>query len=228
MEKVSASVLAAIASGLMFVVLRREGNRWALPLALAFAFGTDTWMISSQALWQHGSGELLIALGLLLSLTRASPWRTGLLGFVCVLIAANRQPDALIAGAFVLVELWCRRRHALWLLAGAALPLAGLLYYNLAFVGNLLGGYGLYNSQGMLTFWHVGFLGLPALLVSPTRGLLVFCPFLIFIAVGLAQRLRTPELATRWRSRSALPSSARFCSTRRRTGAPARRGDRAG
>ena len=45
----------------------------------------------------------------------------------------------------------------------------------------------------MLPFWHVGLLGLPGLLVSPTRGLLVFCPFLIFIAVGLAQRLRTPS-----------------------------------
>ena len=34
---------------------------------MAFAFGTDTWMISSQALWQHGSGELLVALALLLA-----------------------------------------------------------------------------------------------------------------------------------------------------------------
>ena len=36
-------------------------------------------------------------------------------------------------------------------------------------------------------------LGLPGLLVSPARGLLVFCPFLIFIPVGLARRLRTPS-----------------------------------
>jgi hypothetical protein len=192
MEKVSASLLAAIASLMMFVVLRREGNRWALPLALAFAFGTDTWMISSQALWQHGSGELLVALALLLTVARASPPRTGLLGFVCVLIVANRPPDALIAGAFVLVVLWSRRRDAVWLLAGAALPLAALLYYNLAFIGNLVGGYAQAESQGR-HFFRVGLLGLPGLLVSPTRGLLVFCPFLILIPVGLARRLRTPS-----------------------------------
>ena len=192
MEKVSASLLAAIASLVMFLVLRREGNRWALPLALAFAFGTDTWMISSQALWQHGSGELLVALALLLSLARASPLRTGLLGFVCVLIAANRPPDALIAGAFLLYTAWSRKREALWLLAGAALPLAALLYYNLGFIGNLSGAYIVAKQEGK-PFFRVDLLGVPGLLVSPGRGLLVFCPFLIFIPIGLVRRLRTPS-----------------------------------
>ena len=130
---------------------------------------------------------------MLLTLARASPLRIGLLGFVCVLIVANRPPDALIAGAFVLYAIWSLRRDAVWLLAGAALPLAALLYYNLAFIGKLAGGYALYDYQGMLPFWHVGLLGIPGLLISPTRGLLVFFPFLVFIAVGLVQRLRTPS-----------------------------------
>jgi hypothetical protein len=192
MEKLSASLLAAIASVLMFLVLRREGIRWALPLALVFAFGTDTWMISSQALWQHGSGELLVALALLLAVARASPLRLGLLGFVCVLIAANRPPDSLIAGAFLLYALWRDRRDAAWLLAGATLPLAALLYYNLDFIGELAGGYASAKANGK-DFFHVDLLGLPGLLVSPARGLLVFCPFFVFLSVGLTQRLRTPR-----------------------------------
>jgi hypothetical protein len=192
MEKLSASVLAAIASLLMFLVLRREGNRWALPLALAFAFGTDTWMISSQALWQHGSGELLIAAALLLTLGRSSPLRMGLLGFVCVLIAANRPPDALIAAAFLLYAVSRSKRDAIWLCAGAALPLAALLYYNLAFIGNLVGGYALFGSKAKKSF-HPNLLGFPGLLVSPSRGLLVFCPFLIFVPMGLRRRLRAPD-----------------------------------
>ena len=193
MEKVSASLLAALASLVMFLVLRREGNPWAFPLALVFAFGTDTWMISSQALWQHGAGELLVAIALLLAVARPSPLRIGLLGFVCVLIAANRPPDVLIAAAFVLYVVWSRKRTSLWLLAGAALPLAALLYYNLAFIGNVVGGYALAPSATRHGFFQLRLLGLPALLVSPTRGLFVFCPFLIFIAVGLARRLRTPS-----------------------------------
>ncbi|MGH9823237.1 MAG: hypothetical protein ACREDR_08305, partial [Blastocatellia bacterium] len=206
-EKVSASLLASIAVVLMFLVLRRDCLRWSLPLAVVFAFGSNTWMISSQALWQHGSGELLIALSLLLvnpgESAPASPMRTALLGVVCVLMAANRPPDALIAGAIILFVLWNsgrgatlspsrgafwnRRRCALWLLAGAALPLAALLYYNLHFIGNLAGGYGL---AGKKTFVHLNLSGMAGLLISPARGLLVFSPFLVFVPVGLIQRFR--------------------------------------
>lgn len=128
MEKFSAALLAALASVLVYILLRREGHPWSLPLALAFAFGTNTWMTSSQALWQHGSGELLIAASLLLVRAPASAARMALLGAVCVLMAANRPPDALIAaalGLFVLSRSW---RDAAWLTAGALAPLAALLY----------------------------------------------------------------------------------------------------
>lgn len=191
MEKISAAFLASIASVIMYLVLRRDGSRWSLPLAMVFAFGTNTWMISSQALWQHGSGEVLIALALLLVIAPASPVRTALLGAVCVLMPANRPPDALVAGAIVLFTVWSRRRSALWLLAGAAVPLAALLYYNLDFIGHLAGGYGLLKTPD--TFFQLGWSGVAGLLVSPTRGLLVFSPFLVFVPVGLIQRLRAPD-----------------------------------
>jgi len=191
MEKFSASLLASVACVLMYLVLRRDGNRWSLPLALAFAFGTNTWMISSQALWQHGSGELLVALALLLVVAAASPVRTAALGAVCVLMAANRPPDALIAGAIVLFIVWSRRRKALWLLAGAAVPLAALLYYNLGFIGHIVGGYALGKAPEK-KFFQLDWSGVAGLLVSPGRGLLVFTPFLVFVPVGLIQRLRAP------------------------------------
>ncbi|HYF61434.1 MAG TPA: hypothetical protein VD886_01385, partial [Herpetosiphonaceae bacterium] len=196
MEKISASLLAAFASVLMYLVLRREGNRWSLPLALAFAFGTNTWMISSQALWQHGAGELLIALALLLVTAPASPGRTALLGAVCVGMAANRPPDALIAGALILYAGWSRRRDLGWLLAGTAVPLAALLFYNLSFIGHIAGGYGLEMPRDSHSFFQLGWSGVPGLLVSPTRGLLVFTPFLAFVPAGLIRRLRSPD--TRW------------------------------
>lgn len=191
MEKLSASLLAAAASVLMLLLLRREGNRWALPLALAFAFGTNTWMISSQALWQHGTGELLIALAMLLALAPASALRIALLGAVCVFIAANRPPDALVAAAIGGFVVWRNGRSAGWLVAGAAVPLAALLAYNVGFMGHLAGGYGLRKPPAgfMQSDWY----GLAGLLVSPTRGLLVFSPFLAFVAVGLVQRLRSPD-----------------------------------
>jgi len=190
MEKVSASLLASVASILMYLVLRRDGTQWSLPLAMVFAFGTNTWMISSQALWQHGTGELLIALALLLVVAPASPVRIALLGAVCVFVAANRPPDALVAGMIVLFVVWGRWRNALWLLAGAAVPLAAVLYYNLNFIGHIAGAYALIKPPE--NFFQPGWSGVAGLLVSPTRGLLVFSPFLVFIPVGLIQRLRSP------------------------------------
>ena len=190
MEKVSASFLASVASVLMYLVLRRDGTRWSLPLAIVFAFGTNTWMVSSQALWQHGTGELLIALALLLVVVRASPARTALLGAVCVLMAANRPPDALVAGAIGLFVVWNNRRNILWLLAGAALPLAALLCYNLNFIGQVASAYALVKPPQ--SFFQPIWSGVAGLLVSPTRGLLVFSPFFVFIPVGLIQRLRSP------------------------------------
>lgn len=194
MEKLSAALLASLATMLMYLTLRRDGNRWSLPLALAFAFGTNTWMISSQALWQHGTGEVLIALALLLVTAPASPIRIALLGAVCVLMAANRPPDALIAGSFIFFIIWSLRRKALWLFAGAAVPLAALLYYNLSFMGHIAGGYALVTvSQD---FFQQDWSGVLGLLVSPARGLLVFSPFLIFVLVGVMQRLRSSD--SRW------------------------------
>ena len=191
MEKLAASLLAALASVLVYLMLRREGNPWCLPLALAFAFGTNTWMISSQALWQHGTGELLIAAGMLLALAPATAVRMTLLGFVCVLIAANRPPDALVAAAigfFIVCRSW---RSSVWLIAGAVVPIAALVYYNLGFLGHLAGGYGL--RKPLENFFQSDWWGLAGLLVSPARGLLVFSPFLVFVPIGLRERFRSPE-----------------------------------
>src|SRR5262249_43358736 len=86
--------------------------------------------------------------------------------------------------------IWSRRRSALLLLAGAAVPLAALLYYNLIFIGHVAGGYGLAPHK---EFVRLNLSGMAGLLVSPARGLLIFSPFLVFIPVGLIQRLRAPN-----------------------------------
>lgn len=191
MEKISASLLASIGCVLMFLVFRREENRWSWPLALAFAFGTNTWMISSQALWQHGTGELLLALALLLVTSPTSALRTIVLGAVCVLMAANRPPDTLIAAPIALFAVWKQRQHLVWLIAGAALPMAAVLYYNVYFIGHIAGAYAL--GKPPESFFQLGLSGIAGLLISPARGLLIFTPFLIFIPLGLRERLRNPE-----------------------------------
>ena len=61
MEKLTASLVAALSASLLYLLLRRRAEApLALLLTLAYAFGTTTWVIGSQALWQHGMAELLV------------------------------------------------------------------------------------------------------------------------------------------------------------------------
>ncbi|MDP9121263.1 MAG: hypothetical protein M3O15_07825, partial [Acidobacteriota bacterium] len=153
MEKLTASLLAATSVALLYLLLRRRAEpRAALLLALAFAFGTTTWVISSQALWQHGLAEVLIVGALLLITGPCTARRALAAGVLCGLIACNRPPDAILAAALGLHGLWWARhlRLAPLLAAGAALPVGLVLAYNLSVVGRLAGGYGL---SGDATFF---------------------------------------------------------------------------
>jgi hypothetical protein len=61
MEKLAASLLAAASAALLYWLLRRRAApAVAGLLTVAYAFGTTTWVISSQALWQHGLAQLLL------------------------------------------------------------------------------------------------------------------------------------------------------------------------
>ena len=182
MEKLSASVIASLSVSLLYLLLRRRtSKRIALGLAVAFAFGTTTWMISSQALWQQGMAELLVIVALLL-VTGPYTWRRGVLtGLVCGLIACNRPPDAILGAALGCYALfwWSGWRRGAALVISALLPGVVLLFYNLHYAGNIGGGYG---RIGKASFFNKPLLsGIAGLLVSPTHGLLVFSPFLIFL-----------------------------------------------
>jgi hypothetical protein len=184
MEKLSASFLAALSASLLCLLLRRRTRASiALLLTLAYAFGTTTWMISSQALWQHGMAELLV-IGALLFLTgRCMTPRTLTAGLLLGLIAGNRPPDIVLAAALGVYGLfWAGRRRGALLAAAAALPMVVVLLYNLAEAGNVGGGYGVI---GKARFFHHPMLpGIGGLLVSPTRGLLLFSPFLLFLVLA--------------------------------------------
>ena len=146
--------------------------RPALLLTLAYAFGTTTWVISSQALWQHGVGELLVVCALLVLTGRCTRWRVLAAGVVAGLIACNRPPDALISAALGVYALWSARQFWPVLVAGALLPVIPMLVYNIGIVGNIAGAYGLVGKRKF--FEHDLLPGLAGLLFSPAKGLFVF------------------------------------------------------
>jgi hypothetical protein len=192
MEKLSASLIAAITVALLYLaLLRRTRPRPALLLSVAFAFGTTTWMISSQALWQHGLGQLCIAGGLLAVTSSPTATRAALLGLACGLAVGNRPIDALLlAGIGLYGLLWAGRWRLLLVLTTAFSSLL-VLKYNLTATGNVFGGYGLISST---TYFDHGMLqGIAGLLASPTHGLFVFSPFLLAVPLLWRRVARVPE-----------------------------------
>jgi hypothetical protein len=193
MEKLCASFIAALSASLLFLLLRRRAKASiALLLTLAYAFGTTTWVIGSQALWQHGMSELLV-IGALLFLTAPCTTPRALAsGFLLGLIAGNRPPDVVLAAALGICGLyWAGRLRAALVVAGAAVPMVVVMLYNLHVAGNIGGGYGLLGKARF--FDHPLLSGVGGVLVSPARGLLVFSPFLLFLILAWRYRPRDRE-----------------------------------
>ncbi len=183
MEKLAASLVAALSASLLYLLLRRRAAApIALLLTLAYAFGTTTWVISSQALWQHGMAQLLVIGALLLLTAPCTAPRALAAGLLLGLIAGIRPPDAILAAALGVYGLFWAGRRAALLAAAAAVPMGLVLLYNLGVAGHLAGGYGLAGKASFLQ--HDLLSGLGGLLFSPTRGLFVFSPFLLFLVLA--------------------------------------------
>ena len=191
MEKVASSCVASAAVFLMYLLLRRRLDRGdALLLTGAFAFGTPTWSVSSQALWQHGPAELLLVAALWFATGESSRGNALAAGLATGLLAANRPPDVLLAAALALHALfWARRRAVLFALA-ALLPVSLVLAYNLATFGHPAGGYGTAGVASPHFFTGSALAGVAGLLFSPAVGLFVFCPFLLFLPLLFHRSLR--------------------------------------
>ena len=183
MEKLAASLLAALSVGLFYLLARRAaGPPRALLAAVAYGFATGTWVISGQALWLHGMGELLAVCALLAATARGSTASLVAAGLACGLLAVNRPPDAALAAAVLAYLLIRHRERALWAVAAAAAASAPFVLYNLAAFGHWAGGYAWAVSGTHPFFSHPLLPGLAGLLLSPGKGLLIFSPFLWFLA----------------------------------------------
>ncbi len=183
MEKLSASLIAALSAVFVFLCLiRLTPNRLlALGLTLLYALGSNTWVISSQALWEHGMSELMIAAGIwMLLLAERRPLCLLGAGTALALATANRPPNVILAAALLLYLIFHQRRHWTWFLPGPAIVATLLLAYNFHYFDSVAGGY---VGQGWTT---PIFRGLAGLMVSPSHGLLIYTPWTIFSFAGIA------------------------------------------
>ena len=179
---VVAAILEAIAALLLWSVVGRfVSARWAVGLVLLYVLATSVRTVGSQALWQHPAVHLAIAVALWLTLEEhaISSGRAFLAGLAIGFGTVARQTTAIALAGIV------SRRTFLRTIAGFGIGVVPLLVYNaIAFGDPFEQGYGSKPfDTPILT-------GLHGLLLSPSRGLFVYAPYLLFAiaALGLAWR----------------------------------------
>jgi hypothetical protein len=187
-----ASVLEAVVALLLWSVFRRfVSARWSVALVLLYFLATSVRTVASQALWQHAGVHLGIAIALWLVLDErpASPRRAFLAGLAIGVGTVARQTAALALGGIV------SRRTFLRAVAGFGIGIIPLLVYNVFAFGDAFE-----QGYGRKPFDTPLLTGLYALLLSPSRGLFVYAPYLLFAVAALAMAWRARgEVAARLR-----------------------------
>ena len=199
----TASLLTASAALFIFLASRRfVAPLPAFLVALTFGLGSCAWPISSQALWQHPTNTFFLALGAYF-----------LIGI------PDKKHYAAYCGAAVGAAVWCRPTSAVvvvctgvyllwvnrcWFTAFAlgGLPFAaGLAAYNGYYFGSPVEFGQILASKkvalattGSDDVWQSPLWeSLPGLFISPSRGLAVFSPVLLFGIVGAVAAWKEPR-----------------------------------
>jgi hypothetical protein len=200
-------VAAACAAGsAVFVFLAAAGfttRRRALAVALAYGLGGCAWSIASQALYQHAPNMLLLSVGAW-ALSRLDERRMPELAGASFALATWMRPTSLVA--VVVVAAWlllARRRSFARFVAGAALPLLLLGLYQWRWLGapwetgqTARAASVALHKTGDADPWQTPlWLGAAGILVSPSRGLLVFSPLFALALPGAVVALRQERFA---------------------------------
>jgi hypothetical protein len=192
-EKLAAAAVAAVSVGVFLLCALEIASAWPAAVATAvYALGTSLWSTASQALWQHGPVNLLV-LVMVYTLFRANRSRDGTrvvvwlvaAGLCAGLLPVVRPPAALFSLGGSIFAVWTFRERSGWFVAALALGAAPGLAWNAYFFHSPLGGYA--PNLAAYALGPSALAAFGALLVSPSRGILVFSPVLAFAALGVAR-----------------------------------------
>lgn len=176
LERAIASFYVALTTLLLFILLEKISDTYiALLFSLLFGFCSPAWSIASRGLWQHGPLMLLTTIGFLFLVSQKQKVRE--LSALPLAFSYIVRPTGVIAAG--LTALFCSNRFKkipvlyLSLVIAVMIP---FIAFNMSFFGRALPPY--YNNS-RLTFGPSMPDALFANLLSPSRGLFVFCAYLI-------------------------------------------------
>ncbi|HEY8241708.1 MAG TPA: hypothetical protein VIH35_09690, partial [Kiritimatiellia bacterium] len=197
MERWIAPFVTALACVFIFLSARAFlGVAPSLFVTLAFAFGTSLWSTTSRVMWTHTWGVCLLALAIwLLVRSEVEGKRLPRIFFATVLawLCCVRPTYAITVGCVCAYLLFFRRRDFWFVVPVGVAWLAALVVYSLTVSGS-----------AVLPYWKIGATlynvvaleGVLGVLVSPSRGLLIYSPF-VLVAAWLPCRYRPQGAALR-------------------------------
>ena len=153
---------------------------WSILVVLGAALGTQVWSTATRALWSETWGILLMGIVILmlvrheLGLHRLRPvLLASLIAWMYFVRPTNSIPILAVSIYLLLFE----RKIFSWYVITGGVWLAGFVAYSWYHFHDWLPHYYLYAQFGLSTFW----VALAGNLISPSRGLLIFVPVVVFV-----------------------------------------------
>jgi hypothetical protein len=193
LEKITASLVAALGLGLFFLTACCLGSaEGAAAVTLLMTTCSAIYTTVGLGLWQHGGIVLWLLTILLVEFRRSrwpSAWHSAIQGAACGGLLMCRPTAAILVVGFGTWVLLRSPKYALRVavIAAAAYAPCLLMYY--AVYGNVFGPHAI---SGHITgsSWRFGRIdSLVGILASPARGLFVYQPWLVLAFLGLSPRI---------------------------------------
>ena len=195
----AASTFTSVAVALLFLAARRLTTRGrALAVAIALGLGTGLWSLVSRTLWEHETAILGLAIAMLFFSGDGKLQMRDALGTGAGLaLAGLARPQLAPMIAVILAGLVIRAPRRAAIAAVAVVAIAGgllmLTYWR--WFGHPLGAMIVMQAEANRAhatsgFVGRGFEGFAGLLVSPSRGLLVFSPVVLVALAGYRDAAR--------------------------------------
>ncbi len=188
--KIEASLAALLMAALAVVIFLTARMLlsfwWSLLIAYGSALGTQIWSTASRALWSETWGIFILGLVLLILVAveiRGDRLRPLVLGSLLAWLYFTRPTFAVpIVAITIYVSLYHRSAVPKFLLTGA-IWLAAFVGFSQYHYGQILPNYYQAKRLSFDSFWSA----LAGNLISPSRGLLIFVPVLLFVAYLLVR-----------------------------------------
>lgn len=201
LTKVVATLCTAFSVVIFYLIVRLKFQQaTAFIITFLFAFATSTWVLCSQDVRQHTVSNLLV-LSIIFCLFKANRFQANrshkkrqdvmllLAGIFCGLLPGVRLTSGIFSAATFAFVLYTYRKESLFFLLGLPSVLINITWniYFFGLKGWLSGGYSQMFDAGASSYkisfpyFTEAFLGQ---LISPSDGLLIFSPVLLFAFPG--------------------------------------------